>query len=106
MVFFLMGVMLICFIGITIATLALSFYKKGILLEKKWIFFTLSILVFIELLVSYSSLPTNYIVQRVFNIILMGALIGNIGLYIKSFNISRFVLSGISVLTLCAYLFL
>ena len=100
MAFFLMGLMSICFIVISLGTSFLSFYKQGKFMSNQWFFITLTGLVFVELLIGFTSLPTNYLVHRVVDIILMVALIGNIALYKKSFDKSRIILGILSILTL------
>lgn len=100
MVFILMGVMAVVFIGITLATIFLSFYKQGTLLEKKGVFFTLTTLIFIELLISFTALPSNFLMQRGVVLALLAMLIANIFIYFKSFKASRFILIFLAIATL------
>lgn len=102
MALFLMAVMGVCFISISVIVSILSFYKKGRILEKKWIFILLTILILLELYISFISLPSNYVIKKIIDLILMATMVGNIFLHQRKFNTSRLVLGIISILTLFA----
>lgn len=106
MAFFLMAVMAVVFIGISAITAFLSFYKQGKVVEKKWVFITLTVLLLGELAVSFTGLPSNYIVKKAIDVVLMGVLVGNVFLYKKAFDKSRIVLSIMSIVSLVVVLFL
>lgn len=102
MALFLMTVMGVCFIAISVTVSILSFYKNGKILEKKWLFILLTILILLELYISFMSLPSNYIIKKLIDLILMATLVGNIFLHQRKFNTSRLLLGVISILTLFA----
>lgn len=99
MVFALMGILALVFIGITCTSVLLAFLKNGEFLKKKWLFILMTFIILIELVIGLTSLPSNYILQRIIDIVLIVITVVNLFIYNKKFDLSRVILAIVSVVT-------